>query len=59
LLVKPEFVYSNDPLHPDWIAGFVTADGHFTLGITKRNTSKFGYRVRPAFAITQNCRDLF
>lgn len=29
---KPLFVPSTSPLHPDWIAGFVTADGSFSLG---------------------------
>ena len=38
---------NTNPLKANWIAGFVTADGNFTLGYTKRSTSKFGYRVNP------------
>ena len=31
LPIKPEFIPSAAPLYPDWVSGFVTADGSFTL----------------------------
>jgi len=41
-----------------WIAGFVEADGHFSLGLRKQSDLKFGFRVSPKFSITQHNRDI-
>jgi len=41
---------------PNWLAGFVEAEGCFYVGIAKSDT-KLGYRVQLTFKITQHSRD--
>jgi hypothetical protein len=42
--------------NPNWISGFVSAEGNFDVRIPKLN-SKLGYRVQLRFRITQHYRD--
>jgi hypothetical protein len=53
----PEFLPSADPLDFHWIAGFVNADGSFTLGYTKSRTHRLGATCNPRFIVTQHKRD--
>lgn len=46
------------PLDGHWIAGFVTADGHFSLKFRKMDSMKLGYTGQPTFKITQHIRDI-
>lgn len=41
-------------IHPNYISGFVNADGSFQINITRVNTLKTKYRVVPLFVITQH-----
>lgn len=57
-ITKPIFKYSIEPLHPNWIAGFVQADGSFGLNYTKQIRMRLGYICQPQFRICQDERDL-
>lgn len=58
LITKPVFEPSKTPLDPNWIAGFVQADGTFGLNYTKQVRMKHGYTCQPQFRITQHERNL-
>ncbi len=45
-------------LNPNWIAGFVQADGTFGLNYTKQIRMRLGYTCQPQFRVTQHERDL-
>ena len=47
----------NVILDPNWISGFVSAEGNFDVRIPSTN-SKLGYRVQLRFRISQHSRDL-
>jgi len=55
---KPEFLSNTSPLNPNWISGFVQADGTFGLNYIKSSRSKLGYTCQPQFRVTQHERDL-
>lgn len=55
---KPVFEPSSMKLDPNWIAGFVQADGTFGLNYTKQPRMKLGYTCQPQFRVTQHERDL-
>jgi hypothetical protein len=42
---------------PNWLAGFVDAEGCFMVGVKKSSTHKLGYQVQLNFRITQHSRD--
>ena len=42
--------------HPEWLAGFTSGEGCFSIKIRKGST-KLGYRVELAFILTQHARD--
>jgi len=44
----------NDPY---WIAGFVNAEGCFSIDIVKSSGNKLGFQIRLRFRITQHIRD--
>jgi hypothetical protein len=46
------------PLDPNWIAGFVQADGTFGLNYTKQVRMRLGYTCQPQFRVCQHERDL-
>lgn len=43
--------------YPDWVAGFVSAEGHFSVDIIKSSSMKIGYQVILITKITQHVRD--
>lgn len=45
-------------LHPDWVAGFVTAEGSFIVVLTKSARLNIGFQVSVAFKISQKLRDV-
>ena len=58
LLVEISVInYSNVILDPNWISGFVNAEGNFDVRIPSTN-SKLGYRVQLRFRISQHSRDI-
>jgi hypothetical protein len=36
-LIRPSYIPSEDPLHPDWVSGFITGDGCLTVSIKSTN----------------------
>lgn len=55
-VIRPEYKFSNFP-DPNWIAGFTSGDGSFSLKISNSATNKIGSRVRLRFAIGLNIRE--
>ena len=53
---RPVINYDNVILDPNWISGFVSAEGNFDVRIPSTN-SKLGYRVQLRFRISQHSRD--
>jgi len=47
----------NSNIDPYWMAGFVSAEGCFSIRITKSLTTKSGYQVQLRFQITQHSID--
>lgn len=45
-------------LYPNWVSGFVTAEGSFIVVITKSANYNTGSQVSIAFKISQNLRDV-
>ena len=43
--------------YPQWMAGFVSAEGCFFVKIAKSNTAKLGIRTELVFIVTQHIRD--
>ena len=56
--IKPVFEPSSIKLDPNWIVGFVQADGTFGLNYIKQPRMKLGYTCQPQFRVTQHERDL-
>jgi len=54
---RPVINYGNTTLDPNWIAGFVSAEGNFDVRIPATKSKK-GYRVQLRFRISQHSRDL-
>jgi len=44
-------------LNPNWVTGFVDAEGCFMINITKRETNRMGWQIRPCFQIKLHHRD--
>lgn len=57
-LTKQEFIPSTQPLNGNWIAGFVSADGHFSQGQRRSTQTRLGKTVSLRFMVTQHDRDL-
>ena len=55
--VERPVINYNVMLDPNWISGFVSAEGNFDVRIPSSN-SKLGYRVQLRFRISQHSRDL-
>lgn len=45
-------------LTPDWVVGFVDAEGCFDVGINPHPKLKTGYQVVPEFRVVQHERDI-
>lgn len=54
---RPVFNNDNVNLNPNWISGFVSAEGNFDVRMPL-SKSKIGYRVQLRFRITQHQRDI-
>jgi hypothetical protein len=59
-IIRPVFEPGRMPLvdPPNWIAGFVQADGTFGLNYTKQVRIRLGYTSQPQFRVYQHQRDL-
>jgi len=44
-------------IDPCWLAGFISAEGCFIIGIYKSTSVKIGYQVQLKFVLTQHLRD--
>ena len=55
-VLRPE-VQLPKIMDPNWLSGFVEAEGCFSLVIFKNKTSKYGEAVKLSFIITQSIRD--
>jgi hypothetical protein len=51
----PDFIPSDLPLNPNWISGFVTADGSFSFSVKRRNSKIY---FSPDFRVVQHSRSL-
>jgi hypothetical protein len=56
-VVRPNINTINIP-DPNWISGFVEAEGNFDVNIHKSKTNKIGYQVQLRFRIYQHERDI-
>ena len=54
--VRP-LIEGTSEIHPDWVAGFVSAEGHFYVEIKKSSSMKLGYQIILISKITQHVRD--
>ena len=54
---RPTINIDSLTLDPNWISGFISAEGNFDVRIPVTN-SKLGYRVQLRFRITQHNRDI-
>jgi LAGLIDADG endonuclease len=52
-------VEDNAVSDPNWLAGFVEAEGCFYIGVAESTESALGYRIQLTFKITQHSRDEF
>jgi hypothetical protein len=52
---RPIIIRENIP-DPNWISGFASGEGNFTIKISK-GTNKIGYRVQLKFRLVQHIRD--
>ena len=55
-IIRPEYIFKGIP-DPNWIAGFSSGDGSFSVKISNYATTKIGSRVRLRFAIGLNIRE--
>lgn len=55
-LEKPQYIFNNS-LHPQWIAGFASAEGYFGVKLLASSTIKTGTQVKLIFQLTQHSRD--
>ena len=53
---RPVINYDNVVIDPEWLSGFISAEGNFDVRIPSAN-SKLGYRVQLRFRISQHDRD--
>ena len=44
-------------INPNWLAGFISAEGCFIISIHESPSVKIGYQVQLKFALTQHIRD--
>jgi hypothetical protein len=51
-------IIKKSRLHPQWISGFIDAEGSFGLYFIKNSTLRFGWQIRPSFRIRLHKKDL-
>jgi hypothetical protein len=56
--VKRKIINTENIPDPNWLSGFVTAEGNFDVRITQQSTNNIGSRVQLGFRISQHERDL-
>jgi hypothetical protein len=56
--VDRPLIIKNKIPDPNWLSGFVSAEGNFFVHIKKSKTIKIGHSVSLRFSITQNERDI-
>ena len=56
-VLRPSLPESALTLHPQWVSGFVSGDGSFTVSIRESKVNKAGSHVVIIFIITQHNRD--
>lgn len=54
-LAMPNFTPSNSPLDPNWISGFVAADGSFFVSVKRRASNTY---FSPDFRVVQHSRSI-
>ena len=47
----------NNKLNPNWVTGFTDGEGCFMINVTKRETNKMKWQIRPCFQIKLYYRD--
>lgn len=47
----------KNKLNPNWVTGFVDAEGCFTVSISEDKRCKLGWQIRPGFKIKLHIRD--
>lgn len=45
-------------LHPEWVLGFIDAEGCFHVAVQRNNTMRLGVQVQLQFCITQHIQDM-
>ena len=55
--IRPSVPDLKDPIDPNWMAGFVSGEGCFSLSIKKSVSSKLGETAWLRFIVTQHKRD--
>ena len=56
-VIRPLVLNKKQIQYPNWLAGFVSAEGSFMVNIKKSSTYKLGAGVELVFQITQHNRD--
>jgi len=46
------------PLHPEWVLGFIDAEGCFHVAIQKNSTLRLGVQVQLQFSVSQHMQDI-
>jgi hypothetical protein len=52
-----EILYGQQKLNPDWVTGFVDAEGTFAIKVIKRSKYKLGWNAEPSFSINMHSKD--
>jgi hypothetical protein len=56
-VVRPIVEVTNN-IDPNWLVGFIEAEGCFFVSVTKSKSCATGYQVRLQFILTQDSRDI-
>ena len=56
-VILPE-CYTPISFNPNWIAGFITAEGSFFISLYEDNKRKSGYAVSLSFSLSQHIKDI-
>jgi hypothetical protein len=53
-ITKPKYIPDLFLITLDWIAGFISSDGHFAPGFQKASNNITGFRISPSIQISQD-----